>query len=131
MAISKPEKEIHSPKNDHIHRTIEMWKDILKFIKTWGKKHSLQLNFRVGIHTGPSVGGVIGLNKFSYDIWGDTVNTASRMESHGLPGNINFNHETYLKVKDKYPFKSIGKIFIKGKGSMEIYVLKNSFEELS
>jgi adenylate cyclase len=53
------------------------------------------------------------------------------MESHGLPGNININHETYLKVKDKYPFKSIGKIFIKGKGSMEIYVLKNSFEELS
>lgn len=130
MAIAKPEKGGYGPKNDHVYRTIEMGKDILRFIKVWGQKHALEMDFRVGIHTGPSVGGVIGLNKFSYDIWGDTVNTASRMESHGLPGNININHDTYFKVKDKYPFKSIGKVFIKGKGSMEIYVLqKNSKED--
>lgn len=76
---------------------------------------------RIGIHTGSVVAGIVGLKKFAYDIWGDTVNTASRMESSGEIGKINISQSTYELVKDDFHCESRGKISAKGKGEMEMY----------
>ena len=83
---------------------------------------------RIGIHTGPVVAGIVGVKKFQYDIWGDTVNTASRMESHGAPGRVNISQSTYdLLSKDPdFVFESRGKIQAKGKGKVEMYFISKS-----
>ena len=78
---------------------------------------------RAGIHTGPVVAGIVGVKKFQYDIWGDTVNIASRMESGGETGKVNISQATYELIKDdpQFVFESRGKIDVKGKGEMEMY----------
>src|SRR5207248_8850994 len=78
---------------------------------------------RIGIDTGPVVAGVIGRAKFIYDLWGDTVNTASRMESHALPGTIQVTERAYERLQDRYEFRRRGSIDIKGKGAMTTYLL--------
>ncbi|MDX1582438.1 MAG: adenylate/guanylate cyclase domain-containing protein [Thermoanaerobaculia bacterium] len=82
------------------------------------------LKLRIGIHSGPVVAGVIGYSKFAYDVWGDTVNTASRMESHGIPGKIHVSEATYLRVRDRYALEPRGSIEIKGKGVMSTWLLQ-------
>ena len=83
-----------------------------------------QLNIRIGVNSGAVVAGVIGKKKFSYDLWGDSVNIAARMESHSLPGEIQVSENTYNLIKDKYQFEERGNINIKGKGMMQTYLLK-------
>ena len=78
---------------------------------------------RIGIDTGPVVAGVIGRRKFSYDLWGDTVNTASRMESRGIPGCIQVTERTYRRLRERYRFERRGPIPVKGKGTLDTWFL--------
>lgn len=81
---------------------------------------------RIGIHTGPVVAGIVGVKKFAYDIWGDTVNTASRMESSGQVGKVNISGSTYEIIKDQFHCVHRGKIEAKGKGEIDMYFVENS-----
>jgi class 3 adenylate cyclase len=81
------------------------------------------IQIRVGIHTGPAIAGVIGAHKFAYDLWGDTVNTASRMESHGASGKIQTSKEIYQILKDDFLFEFRDRLHIKGKGEMQTWWL--------
>jgi adenylate cyclase len=79
---------------------------------------------RLGIHVGPLVAGVVGNNKFAYDIWGDTVNTASRLESSGVVGEVNISKETYELVKDIFECETRGFVSAKNKGEIEMFLVK-------
>jgi class 3 adenylate cyclase len=80
---------------------------------------------RIGIHTGPVVAGIVGIRKFAYDIWGDTVNVASRLESSGEAGKINISGSTYEYVKDHFACTHRGKIEAKNKGQIDMYFVEN------
>ena len=106
--------------------------DMQKAIADFNQETEKNLSIRIGIHTGLVVAGVIGLKKFACDLWGDTVNTASRMESHGIAGKIQVSEATYDRLKKNYNFEEGGAITIKGKGEMITYLLlgqKNSESE--
>jgi len=84
---------------------------------------------RIGIHTGSVIAGVVGKNKFAYDIWGDAVNTASRMESSGIPGLVNISGTTYKLIKDKFECTYRGKIQAKNKGEIDMYIVDNVLQK--
>ena len=84
-------------------------------------KGELPFEIRIGINTGPVVAGIVGVKKFAYDIWGDTVNLASRMESSGKEGEVNISGSTFELVKDKFTCSHRGKIQTKNKGEVDMY----------
>ena len=111
-------------KANHADAIADMALEMQQSLTLLNQQIGQTLSIRVGIHTGPVVAGVIGLKKFAYDLWGDTVNTASRMETSGIPGEIQVTQVTYECLKDHYRFESRGMIPIKGKGEMTTYWLK-------
>jgi PAS domain S-box-containing protein len=108
---------------DHAEAIAEMALDMKSAIAHFRDKTGKGVNIRIGINTGSVVAGVIGIKKFSYDLWGDTVNIASRMETHGLPGQIQVTAATYERLRQRYVFKERGSIQVKGKGEMITYLL--------
>jgi adenylate cyclase len=112
-----------TPRPDHVEAVADVALAMQGSIAEFNAAHDSSLSMRIGIHTGPVVAGVIGTAKFSYDLWGDTVNTASRMESHGVAGRIQVTEATYMRLRDKYTFEERGIIKVKGKGDMLTYFL--------
>ncbi len=110
--------------DDHAEAIAEMALEMRDALEKLKPQLGETVSIRVGIHTGPVVAGVIGKKKFIYDIWGDTVNTASRMESHALPGTIQVTAETAKAIEDKYVVTPRGEIDVKGKGAMKTWFLE-------
>ena len=95
---------------------------IQKLVKT-KRYRGHELQFRIGIHSGPVVAGIIGQRKFAYDLWGDTVNTASRLESHGTPGTIQISDVTYRLVRHEFRCEPRGAVDLKGRGQVSTWYL--------
>ncbi len=103
--------------DDHALAIARLALDMRAFVPGGANMGAERIQFRFGINSGPLVAGVIGHTKFQYDIWGDTVNTASRMESHGFPGKIQITEATYELIKDDFVCTPRGTVDIKGKGA--------------
>jgi adenylate cyclase len=108
---------------DHAERIAALAPRMLEAVSTIADTTGLELKARIGIHSGPITAGVIGTHKFVYDVWGDTVNTASRMESHSLPGRIQVSSVTRALLSGRFKLEPRGLIDIKGKGMMETFFL--------
>ncbi len=116
---------IPRPRSDHAHILARMAIEARDHfaLHSYGG-HPLM--FRIGINSGPAVAGVIGNTKFAYDLWGDAVNTASRMESHGVGGQIQITRATYELIKDEFVCESQGVVNIKGKGETEVWYIQKT-----
>jgi class 3 adenylate cyclase len=112
------------PRADHAQAIADIALEMLNVIEQFTRPDGSPFQLRIGIHTGQAVAGVIGKKKFIYDLWGDTVNIANRMESNGLPDCIQVSDVTYQLLKDKYLLEERGSIQVKGKGEMITYWLK-------
>ncbi|MGC9503897.1 adenylate/guanylate cyclase domain-containing protein [Baaleninema sp.] len=111
------------PMEDHAEAIAEMALEMQWAIGQFKQDNGIPFQLRIGINTGPVVAGVIGIRKFAYDLWGDTVNIASRMESQGQVGKIQVTEATYLKLKDQYVLEPRGMVDVKGRGQMKTYWL--------
>ncbi len=110
-------------REDHAQVIARMALAMVETVKKFNKQTKIPLQVRIGIHSGPVIGGVIGTKKFTFDIWGDTVNLASRMESHGMPGKIQVSKDTYNLLKDNFSFESRGHIDLKNLEKAETWFL--------
>jgi adenylate cyclase len=115
------------PRADHAHALTRMALEMRDYIAQREFRGRV-LSFRIGLNSGPVVAGVIGRKKFIYDLWGDAVNTASRMESHGTGGTIQITRSTYNLLKDNFVCESRGTVSVKGKGEMEVWHVLNSVD---
>jgi class 3 adenylate cyclase len=107
---------------DHAMTIFQFAQDMLRSLEEYNQAHSSQLNLRIGISSGPVVAGVIGKKKFAYDLWGDSVNTAARMEANGLAGRIQVSPTSFELLKNAYAFEKKPGVNIKGKGLMDVYL---------
>jgi adenylate cyclase len=114
-----------TPRSDHVQAVAEMALDMRSEFNSLPvvRRQDITMRLRTGIHNGPVIAGVIGQKKFIYDLWGDTVNTASRMQSHGAANEIQVSADTYQRLRDQFEFQGQGMIQVKGKGEMHTYML--------
>ena len=111
------------PRADHAEAIAELALDMQNELARFNQRTGESIVIRTGIHSGSVVAGIIGTTKFAHDLWGDTVNIASRMESHGVPGAIQISEATRRLLSGKYPTKARGAIEVKSKGLMETALL--------
>ncbi|HEY9856167.1 MAG TPA: adenylate/guanylate cyclase domain-containing protein [Stenomitos sp.] len=111
------------PREGHAEAIARMGLAMVDTLAIFRKKYDRDLGLRIGIHVGPVVAGVIGTHKFAYDLWGDTVNVASRMESHGVVGRVQVSEATFHRLKDTFRFEDRGQVDVKGMGTMSTYLL--------
>ncbi len=114
---------IPAPRTDHASAVANLALDMLDAVRSDGAMGALGFELRIGINSGPVVAGVIGRKRFLYDLWGDAVNTAGRMQTHGTPGRIQVTRATYELLHDEFVFEARGTVRIKGKGDMETWYL--------
>ena len=114
---------VPEPRPDHARALALLALDIVESMSPGGAVGDLELQIRIGINSGPVVAGVIGHKRFLYDLWGDAVNTASRMESHGTADRIQITRATYELIQDEFICEPHGTIAVKGKGDMETWYL--------
>ena len=109
----------------HARNVINAAREIINLVSTELKATDDLIHFeiRIGIHTGPVIAGIVGLKKWQYDIWGDTVNIASRMESNSEAGMINLSETTYYEIRDEYPCEYRGEVEVKNRGALKMYFL--------
>jgi adenylate cyclase len=121
------------PMKDHTNRVADMALDMIEALESFNAQTGHQLKVRIGIDTGAVVAGVIGQRKFLYDLWGDVVNTASRMESHGVAGRIQVTDTTRQHLNGAFSMEQRGTIDVKGKGAMQTWFLngRNGAAEFS
>lgn len=108
---------------DHPARAADLALSMRDAIARFNRDHQVSLELRIGMHTGPVVAGIVGKHKFAYDLWGETVNTAARMESHGLPGRIQVSEATALLLKRTHHVEERGTVDVKGRGPMRTFWL--------
>ena len=110
-------------RTDNAAATAEMALEMLDIVEEARRGVGEPLQLRIGLHTGGLVAGVIGTHKFAYDVWGDAVNTAKRMETYSLPGRVHVSAATRVALGDRFRFEPRGLLEVKGKGRMETYFL--------
>jgi class 3 adenylate cyclase len=120
------------PTEDHAVKMVMAAFDITTFVKEAKNNQEagkIKFDIRIGINTGPVVAGVVGSDKIAYDIWGDTVNVAARMESNSEQGRINISENTYELVKNRFECTYRGEIDVKNKGKMKMYFVNKMLDE--
>ena len=114
------------PSPDHTAQVLGLAVDMLEILRKHNEEYGHELNLRIGVSRGPLIAGVIGSQKLSYDIWGDTVNVASRMESMGIPGRIQVTERVVQVTSDDFEFEDRGILEVKGRGKMRTYLLEDN-----
>ena len=112
------------PVANHAERMVRMAIRMVHITREHAMEHNVSMKLRVGVNSGPVVAGVIGKSKYIYDLWGDTVNLASRMESGGIPDSVQVTRPVYEQLKDQFVFEPRGAIEVKGKGKVEAWLLR-------